>query len=211
MPPKAKFTKEEIVKAALGVARRSGIDAVTAREIGAALGVSTRPIFTYYNTMDEMKSDVAAAAKELYASYIQRGLSMPVPFLGAGIQFIQFAKDEPELYKLLFLTGLGADGATHANEALRSMQELSRESLMRIYHMDAQTADSYCRDMWLVGNSICVLTVTGGKVISDEEIPRILSNFSLSLCKAYKEIPGFMTGDYDKNEQFKLIIKEQDK
>ena len=131
MPPKAKFTKEEIISAALGVARRSGIDAVTAREIGAALGVSTRPIFTYYNTMDEMKSDVTAAAKELYASYIQRGLSMPVPFLGAGIQFIQFAKDEPELYKLLFLTGLGADGATHANEALRSMQELSFSWYMR--------------------------------------------------------------------------------
>ena len=52
MPPKVKFTKEEIVNAALDVARIKGVGAVTTRDIGAALGVSTRPIFTYFHSMD---------------------------------------------------------------------------------------------------------------------------------------------------------------
>lgn len=207
MPPKAKFTKEEIIEAALDIARRKGIDAVTAREIGASLKVSTRPIFTYYSTMDEVKSDVVEAAKKIYEGYITRGLGMPVPFLGVGIQFIQFAKSEPELYRLLFLTGFGENNISLADESLRSMQELSRKSIMETYAMDAYTADCYCRDMWLVGNSLAALIVTGGNVIKDEDIPRTLSGFSLSLCKAYKEIPGFATGDYDKNEQFRKAVE----
>ena len=55
MPPKVKFQKEEIVAAAADVAREKGAQAVTARDVAAKLGVSTRPIFTYFDTMDELK------------------------------------------------------------------------------------------------------------------------------------------------------------
>ena len=46
MPPKVKFQREEIVSAALNVARKKGIEAVTAREVAAELQVSPRTIFT---------------------------------------------------------------------------------------------------------------------------------------------------------------------
>ena len=52
MPPKAKFTKDEMINAALAITRRSGIETVTAREMAAELGVSTRPIFTYFKSID---------------------------------------------------------------------------------------------------------------------------------------------------------------
>ena len=38
MPPKFKFTREEIIQAALDLTRESGIAAVTARGLGAKLG-----------------------------------------------------------------------------------------------------------------------------------------------------------------------------
>ena len=50
MPPKAKFTKEQITKAALGVVSEKGAQALTAKELGAALGTSTTPIFTVFNS-----------------------------------------------------------------------------------------------------------------------------------------------------------------
>lgn len=37
MPPKAKFTGDEIIEAALTILRQKGISAVTAREIGMML------------------------------------------------------------------------------------------------------------------------------------------------------------------------------
>ena len=125
MPPKVKFSKQEIVDAAVRVARDKGIDGVTAREIAAELGVSTRPIFTYFDTMDEVKVEVFQTAKELYRAYVERGLAGPIPFLGVGQQYIRFAHDEPELYKLLFLTRPG-NASGGAMEALRFSQDLAR-------------------------------------------------------------------------------------
>ena len=104
MPPKVKFRKEEIVQAALDVARVKGADGVTARDIAAQLGVSTRPIFTYFNTMDEVKTAVRQAAEQVYQDYTAKGLNADIPFLGFGLQYLRFAEEEPELYKLLFLT-----------------------------------------------------------------------------------------------------------
>ena len=40
MPPKPRFTREEIVAAALDIVSRKGIEALTARELGEALGSS---------------------------------------------------------------------------------------------------------------------------------------------------------------------------
>ena len=48
MPPKPKFTKEEIVAAALELVSANGIEALTARELSAYLGSSARPIFTVF-------------------------------------------------------------------------------------------------------------------------------------------------------------------
>ena len=45
MPPKCKFTKEEIIEAALEMVKADGIEAVTARALGAKLGTSSKPVF----------------------------------------------------------------------------------------------------------------------------------------------------------------------
>ena len=55
MPPKAKFTRDEILEMAFQIAKEEGIDAVTARELGSRLGSSARPIFTVFENMDEVK------------------------------------------------------------------------------------------------------------------------------------------------------------
>ena len=206
MPPTVKYKKEQIVQAAMDVVRRKGIDAVTAREVARELQVSVGPIFTWFETMEQLKAEVYELAKELYRAYIRRGLTGPVPFLGLGQQYIRFAKDEPELYKLLFLTRPGAVTGG-AMEALRLSQDLARESVMRIYNMDAKTADSYFRDLWLVVFSFATLIVTDDCPYTDEEMSAVLTEVSLSVCKAYKEIPGLPEGRFDKDAIFRQLVQ----
>lgn len=206
MPPKVKFQKEEIVGAALEVARKKGIGAVTAREVAEELGVSTRPIFTYYDTMDQLRRDVYERAKDHYRAYIQRGLAGPIPFLGVGRQYIRFAREEPQLYKLLFLTPPGEGGG--AMEALELSQGLARESVMRVYNMDAHTADCYFRDLWLVVFSFATLIVTDDCPYTDEQMLAVLTEISLSVCKAYKEIPGLPEGRFDRDAIFRELVKK---
>jgi AcrR family transcriptional regulator len=206
MPPRVKFTKEEIVEAALRVTREGGIDSLTARSLAAELGASTRPMFTYFETVDELKHEVHEAAKDVYKDYIERGLAEPVPFLGVGQNTIRFAREEPELFRLLFLQKPdGADGG--AAEALAFSQDLVRDSIMGIYKMDAYEADCYYRNLWLIAFSFCAMIAAGECPYTDEQMSAMFTEVSLAVCKAYKDIPGLPRGDYDRDAIFRELTK----
>ncbi|MBR3148697.1 MAG: TetR/AcrR family transcriptional regulator [Eubacterium sp.] len=207
MPPKVKFTKDEIIEAAVNITRKSGINAVTAREVGASLGVSSRPLFTYFDTVDELKREVYHYAKRLYKECVENGLRMPIPALGVGQQYIRFAKEEPELYKYIFLNPpAGVKGGVMAE--LKISQDLVRESIMNKYNMDAATADKFFRDLWLVAYSITTLIVTGECPYNDDEISALFTEFSVSICKAYKEIDGLTDGSFDRDAVFSQLVNE---
>ncbi len=209
MPPKVKFQKEEIVDAALNVARKQGIDAVTAREVAKELGVSVGPIFTWFETMEQLKTEVYALAKARYREHIERGLAGSIPFLGLWQQYLVFARKEPELYRLLFLTRPDSvSGGGGAMEVLRFSQELARPSIMQIYNMDADTADKFFRDIWLVAFSFATLVVTDDCPYTDEEMLAVGTEISLSICKAYKEVPGLAKGSFDRDAIFRELVKK---
>ena len=205
MPPKNRFTKEEITAAATAAVREGGLAALTARGVAKRLGASTQPIFAAFPAMDALQTEVTAAARNLYSEYFGRGLAEEVPFFGVGMQYIRFAREEPELYRLLFLR---RDGENTCIAEMERTQELVRGSLMRIYRIDANTADRYFRDMWLVAHSLATLTAMGCCPYGEREIGQILTGFSVSLCKAIKEIPGFAAGAFDRGEIFASLIKE---
>ena len=207
MPPKAKFSRQEIIEAAVRITREKGINAVTAREVGAVLGVSSRPLFTYFDTVDALKREVYVYAKNVYKEYVANGLKMDIPALGVGQQYLKFAREDPELYKYLFLAPPD-DVRGSVMEGLKLSQDLVRESVMSIYNMDADTADKYFRDLWLVAYSFTTLIVTGECPYNDEQISAMFTEFSLSICKAYKEIPGLTQGNYDKDAIFRKLIKK---
>lgn len=207
MPPKVKFQKEEIVQAALNVARKQGLDAVTAREVAKELGVSVGPIFTWFDTMEQLKMEVYALAKARYRDHIVRGLDEPIPFLGVWRHYLAFARQEPELYRLLFLTRPDSVSGG-AMEVLRFSQGLARPSIMQIYNMDANTADKFFRNIWLAAFSFATLIVTDDCPYTDEEILAVGTEISLSLCKAYKEVPGLAEGTFDRDAIFRELVKK---
>ena len=208
MPPSVKFTKEEIVNAALQVVREKGTAALTTRQIAAVLGVSTRPIFTYFQNMQQVQEAVRQAAQALYHSYIKKGLEQVHPFIGLGEQYIRFATQEPELYRLLFLP-LAPGSENKAMEEMERTQNLVLEFLQQIYQLDEAAAKRFFRDVWLVAHSLAALIVTNCCPYSPEEIQQILTSVSLSVCKACKEIPEFVTNHLDKDTLFRSIIEKE--
>ena len=204
MAPKNKFTREEMVMAAMRVVQKHGSAALTARAVADELGVSTQPIFTCFGTMDELKSEVRNAAENLYKSYLAESLSGRIKFLCFGMQYIRFAREERELYRLLFLNQGGG-----AIEAMESSKPIILESLMRIYNMTEPEASRLYRDMWLVIHSIAVLIVTDSCPYTDEEIEKTLTAFSLSLNLGIKKIPGFIEGNIDRDKEFTALVAKK--
>ena len=208
MAPKNKFTKEEIVEAAVRVVRAKGIDGLTAKTLADALGTSTQPIFTAFGSMDTVKQEVYAAAVRVYDAYTNAGLHEKLPFFGVGMQYIRFAREEPELYRFLFLTRM-QDPKCSAMKSMQHLQELARPTLMRIYRITAEEADVYFRDLWFVVHSLSTLIVAGDCPYSDREIGQILTGFSISICKSIKELPGFAAGTFDRDAAFQSLTSTE--
>lgn len=103
MPPKPKFTKEEIVQAALNLVSQRGIGALTAKELGNALGSSARPIFTLFSSMKEVQDAVSDAAMHRFEDFTRQKMpDMPL-FKQVGMQMVLFGVKGPKLYQLLFM------------------------------------------------------------------------------------------------------------
>lgn len=105
MPPKIKISKDDVIKNALELVRTSGAHSVNARSIAASLGCSTQPIFSNFATMDDLQAALIAAAYERYLGFISREVeSEKYPkYKAFGMAYIRFAKEERELFKLLFM------------------------------------------------------------------------------------------------------------
>ena len=207
MAPRNKYTKEEMLEAALRVVRVCGIDGLTAKTLADELGTSTQPVFTAFGSMDAVRREVYAAAVRVYDGYADAGLRERIPFFGVGMQYIRFAREEPELYRLLFLTQT-QDGEYSAMAAMCHLQELVRPTLMSVYRITAGEADVYFRDLWLVVHGLATLIVTGGCPYSDRDIGKILTGVSISICRSIKELPGFVSGDFDRDAAFRALTSE---
>ena len=95
MPPKVKITKEEIIKTAVELVRACGESAINARAIATSLGCSTQPIFSNFETMDELREAVILAAYNRYLEFIKSEVeSGKYPqYKAFGMAYVRFAND----------------------------------------------------------------------------------------------------------------------
>lgn len=187
MPPKYKFTKEEIIESALNMVRESGIESITARALAERLGSSSKPIFSLFRNMDEVMYETVKAIRNIYNQYIVIGLSSDLPFKGVGVQYISFAKNEPNFFKLLFMSNCGAASDVFStlpniddnyNEILYSVQKqylLSKNESARLY-----------KHLWIYTHGIASLIATNVCRFTADEINGMITEVCKSLINSMK-------------------------
>ena len=176
MPPKAKFTKDEIIDAGLAILRERDISAVTAREIGNYLGSSARPIFTVFDNMGEVLNGIEAKAREIYSEYVEQGLQQTPAFKGVGQSYIQFAINEPKLFQLLFMRK--TSGNIGVNRILPEIDDNYTDILKSItdeYPVSADDADILYRHLWIYSHGIATLCATSMCRFTEDEIGIMLT------------------------------------
>lgn len=182
MPPKAKFTKEEIIDAGLAILRERDISAVTAREIGNYLGSSARPIFTVFENMSEVLDGIDKKAREIYSEYVQQGLQQSPAFKGVGQAYIQFAIREPKLFELLFMRKLSGDiGVNKILPEIDDNYPVILKSITDQYPVSKDDAVILYRHLWIYSHGIATLCATSMCRFTEEEIGNMLTDVFKSL------------------------------
>ena len=176
MPPKAKFTKEQITKAALCVVSEKGAQALTAKELGAALGTSTTPIFTVFNSMQEVQDAVMLAAMERFEEYAHKAAHLGPVFKQVGMQMILFAKEEPKLYQLIFMSSISeAQTFDDIYAHLGSLADECLNVLQKDYDLSKADAKTLFEHVWIHTFGIGALCATGMCNFSHEQIAQMLT------------------------------------
>lgn len=175
MPPKPKFTREEIVTAALELVSEKGIEALTARELGNRLGSSARPIFTVFTSMEEVQEEVRAAALKRFESYAEKAIHYTPVFKQVGMQMILFAIEEPKLYQLVYMSeNAGATDFEGIAQRLGDVAQLCVDVIQRDYGLEEKEARLLFEHVWIYTFGIGALCATGMCQFSQDEIIQML-------------------------------------
>lgn len=183
MPPKSKYTKEQIVATALEVVAKNGSEFLTAKELAAALKMSTSPIFTVFSSMQEVQEAVKAAAMKRFEQYVRKSSTdMPI-FKQVGMQMILFAKEEPNLYRFIFMSRNGRVKAfddVYAQLGVAADECL--EAIRKDYGLSSEDAKTLFEHLWIYAYGIGTLCATEMCDFSQEQISKMLTrDFSAML------------------------------
>ena len=102
MPAKRKTQKEDILKASISIISHEGLNALNARKIAKKLGCSTQPLFYIYENMDVLKKDVIDEIVKIFDREVLKSETGQLEYKDIGINYIRFAKEEHELFKIMF-------------------------------------------------------------------------------------------------------------
>lgn len=173
MPPKVKVTQDQIIQAAMDIVRESGIDALNARALAKQLDCSIQPIFKNFETMGSLKQALLEKAQKIYDAYTQKGMQNSNPFLGIGLGYIQFAQEEKNLFKLLFMTNEFKQTSLiqiikddENQEVVKLVAQLSGLSLV--------LSEQLFIDVWLITHGIASMCATNDIELSLDEVTTIL-------------------------------------
>lgn len=183
MPPKFRFTRQQILDASLEVTRQKGASGLTARAVAARLGCSVRPIFSFFQNMQELQQAVLAAANGLYQSYLQQDMAAGryPPYKASGMAYIRFARQEPELFKLLFMRDRTGEPKDENSQELQPLLDLIRKNT----GMSQEDARLFHLEMWLYVHGIATMIATSYLNWDDDLVSRALSDAYFGLCSRY--------------------------
>ena len=173
MPPKVKITKEDIIKTAIELVRANGEDAINARAIAASLNCSTQPVFSNFATMDELQESLIITAYEIYLEFLKaEAESGKYPqYKSFGMAYIRFAKEEKELFKLLFMRDRKGQELTTTPDF-----EASVEIIMRANGVTREKARLMHLEMWTCVHGIGTMLATSFLSLEWELISDMLTD-----------------------------------
>lgn len=184
MPPIKKYDKEKIIEVAYNLAKSEGLDSINARRIAKELNSSVNPIFNNFKNMEELKKEVITRIYELYKSYMLRIDSNEKKYKQTGLNYIKFAKDYPEFFKIIFMqeTPLDVEKFINADDVgydvIKKGQELTGFSF--------EEQKKFHSRVWIFTHGIACLVATKTISISYEEISEMLETTVRQMIKGYK-------------------------
>lgn len=173
MARKESITIQNILDTAFLMTRQEGYQSATARKVAAKAGCSTQPIFRVYKNMEELSEAVYGKAVDFFRDYYELypGISV-IPFVNLGMAYISFAREEKNLFELLFLSNVPYKRSLY--EILNGNQGSVVAEICAAKEAGCQDAGGMFRKMWIFIHGIACMSLSGDYDLSDMETKGML-------------------------------------
>lgn len=157
MPPTVRFTRDAVLNAACQLMRREGMEALNARAIAKELGGSTQPIFRLFTNMEDLHRELILYVTRQFQAHAEADMAQSdSPYIQLCTTYLLYGRDEPELFKLLFMR----DRVSEGQYSDQTNFDLVFNILKKETPLDDETALRFFERTWLFihGLAVCIAT-----------------------------------------------------
>lgn len=157
MPPTVRFTRDAVLHAACQLMRREGMEALNARAIAKELGGSTQPIFRLFTNMEDLHRELILYVARQFQAHAEADMAQSdSPYIQLCTTYLLYGRDEPELFKLLFMR----DRVSEGQYSDQTNFDLVLNIIKKETPLDDETALRFFERTWLFihGLAVCIAT-----------------------------------------------------
>lgn len=157
MPPTVRFTRDAVLHAACQLMRREGMEALNARAIAKEFGGSTQPIFRLFTNMEDLHRELILYVARQFQAHAEADMAQSdSPYIQLCTTYLLYGRDEPELFKLLFMR----DRISEGQYSDQTNFDLVFNIIKKETPLDDETALRFFERTWLFihGLAVCIAT-----------------------------------------------------
>ena len=183
MPPKSKLTKQDIINIAVDLVRKQGEQGLNARNLASVLGCSTQPIFSNFTSMEELYFCVIQRAEEINKAYIDEEIARGQypSYKASGMAYIRFAKEEKELFQLLYMCERSGKELPIHTTGFQQMVDLVHQNT----GLNTSDAQLFHLEVWAYVYGIATMFATGFLDLDWELVSHMLTDAYQGLRKQH--------------------------
>lgn len=157
MPPTVRFTRDAVLHAACQLMRREGMEALNARAIAKELGGSTQPIFRLFTNMEDLHRELILYVARQFQAHAEADMAQSdSPYIQLCTTYLLYGRDEPELFKLLFMR----DRVSEGQYSDQTNFDLVFNIIKKETPLDDETALRFFERTWLFIHGLAVRIAT---------------------------------------------------
>lgn len=181
MARKETISSQMILDTAFQMAREEGLKNITARRVAERANCSTQPIFRSFQNMDDLTAGVYERAVSFFQDYYTLFPRLgKAPFSNLGMAYIAFAREEKELFRMLFVP---EKTGKSLYELLNGGTENVKAEIQAAAAMGCGDPGALFMKMWIFIHGAACMSLTGDYDLSDQETLQMLE----TVCRSFME------------------------
>ena len=159
---------------------KEGIECINARDLAKNAGISTKPIYRIYKSLEELKTDVNNIIKKEYDEFIMKRVDNKNALITVCVAYVEFAYMHKNYFKCMFLSN--NLNWTDINDVLNEKWNQSTIiNLVNKHSLSFEEAKTLFMNVWLYANGLATLIACNDLVMDSKEI-------LIRIVKIYKEL-----------------------